>query len=150
MLAAARLQDVPAALQIHCELVDGADSDAAQIVFQNAADRVRTTGRPVFVEATLERWPGSHQVKADFPTGVTDISLALNLDKVEGKHADWIKRSDPLLRATRALIEDGVSDLDGLLELDAKVNKLMEESRSFAEASPFPDVSVAFTGVFAS
>ena len=150
MLAAARLQDVPAALQIHCELVDGADSDAALTAFQKAADRVRETGKPVFIEATLERWPGSHQVKAAFPTGVTDLSLALNLDKVEGKHADWIKRFDPVLRATRALIEDGVSDLSGLLEMDAQSIKLMEDARSFAEASPFPDASVAFTGVFAS
>ena len=115
MLAAAKLRDVPEALQIHSVIVDGADADEARATFAQAAERVRTTGKPVFVECTLERWPGSHQVKAEFPTGVTDLALALEPEKVSGPHAEWIKRFDPILRATRRFIERGDATLDELM-----------------------------------
>jgi pyruvate dehydrogenase E1 component alpha subunit len=150
MLAAARLQDIPLALQIPCEQVDGADADACMAVFANAAHRVRTSGKPVFVEATLERWPGSHQVTAAFPTGVTELALALQPERISGKHADWSRVHDPILRATRRFIDEGVSDLQGLSEMDRTVTVEMEAARTFAEASPFPDAAAAFTGAFAN
>ena len=150
MLAAARLSDVPASLQIHCELVDGADADETLRVFRAAADRVRMTGRPVFVEATLERWPGSHQVTAAFPTGVTDLSLALRPDDIEGRHADWSRRFDAILRQTRRLIDEGVADIATLQDLDASVVDAMQAARDFAENSPFPEAAEAFRGAFAT
>ena len=150
MLAAARLLDVPQALQIPCERVDGADADAAMGAFAKAADYVRSTGKPFFVEAALERWPGSHQVKAAFPTGVTDIAMAMDLDKASGPHADWIRRFDAVLRFTRRLIEDGAADLPALQAIDAEIQQEMEAGRAFAEASPYPDAAAAFSGVFAA
>lgn len=149
MLAAAKLRDVPEALQIHSVIVDGADADATRDAFAQAADRVRSTGKPVFVECTLERWPGSHQVKAAFPTGVTDLALAFEPEKISGPHADWIRRFDPILRATRAFVESGTASRDELAALDARVCKLMEDARAFAEASPFPEPAAAFAGAFA-
>lgn len=149
MLAAAKLRDVPDALQIHSVIVDGADADATRATFAEAAGRVRTTGKPVFVECTLERWPGSHQVKAAFPTGVTDLALAFEQEKISGPHADWIRRFDPILRAARVYVESGAATRDELAALDARVSKIMEDARAFAEASPFPDASAAFTGAFA-
>lgn len=149
MLAAASLRDVPQALQIENMIVDGADADAARVMFAQAAERVRSTGKPVFVECTLERWPGSHQVTAAFPTGVTDLALAFEQEKISGKHAEWIKFSDPILRATRAFVESGTATRDELAALDARVTTLMEDARAFAEASPFPEPAAAFSGVFA-
>ncbi|MBX9759069.1 MAG: thiamine pyrophosphate-dependent dehydrogenase E1 component subunit alpha [Beijerinckiaceae bacterium] len=149
MLAAARLRDVPQALQIHNTIIDGADADAAREAFSQAADRVRSTGKPVFVECTLERWPGSHQVTAAFPTGVTDLALAFDPSKITGKHADWIGRSDPILRAARTFVESGAATREELAAIDQRVCKLMEDARAFAEASPFPEPSAAFNGVFA-
>ena len=149
MLAAAKLRDVPDALQIHTMIVDGADADATREVFAKASARVRDTGKPVFVECTLERWPGSHQVKAAFPTGVTDLALAFEPEKISGVHADWIKRFDPVLRATRAFVDSGAATRDELAAMDASVCKVMEDARAFAEASPFPEPAAAFTGVFA-
>ena len=149
MLAAAKLRDVPQALQIYNVIVDGADADATRDTFAQAAERVRGTGKPVFVECTLERWPGSHQVTAAFPTGVTDLALAFEPEKITGKHADWIGRFDPILRAARVFVADGTASRDELAALDARVCKIMEDARAFAEASPFPDPSAAFTGAFA-
>lgn len=149
MLAAAKLSDVPQALQIHSVTVDGADANATRSTFAEAANRVRTTGKPVFVECTLQRWPGSHQVKAAFPTGVTDLALAFQPDRITGQHADWIKRFDPVLRSARSLVDGGDAQRDALVALDAQVCEQMEVARAFAEASHFPDASAAFTGVFA-
>ena len=149
MLASARLRDIPEALQIHSEIFDGADADAARNMFAQAADRVRTSGKPVFVECTLERWPGSHQVTAAFPTGVTDLAFAFEQDKISGKHADWIKTRDPILRAARVFVESGAATREELAGMDARVCKIMEDACAFAEASPFPDAAAAFTGVFA-
>lgn len=149
MLAAAKLRDVPQALQIENVIVDGADADATRETFAQAAARVRETGKPVFVECTLERWPGSHQVKAAFPTGVTDLALAFEPGKITGAHAEWIARFDPILRAARAFVEGGAATRDELADMDARVCKAMEEARAFAEASPFPEPATAFTGAFA-
>ncbi len=149
MLAAAKLRDVPQALQIENAIVDGADADATRETFAKAAERVRSTGKPVFVECTLERWPGSHQVTAAFPTGVTDLALAFDPSKITGKHADWISRSDPILRAARAFVAEGTASREELAALDARVCKIMEDASAFAEASPFPEPSAAFTGAFA-
>ena len=149
MLAAAKLRDVPQALQIHNVIVDGADADATRDTFAQAAERVRATGKPVFVECTLERWPGSHQVTAAFPTGVTDLALAFDPSQISGKHADWIARFDPILRAARTFVADATASREELAALDTRVCKIMEDARAFAEASPFPDPSAAFTGAFA-
>lgn len=149
MLAAAKLRDVPQALQIHNTIIDGADADAAREAFSQAAERVRSTGKPVFIECTLERWPGSHQVTAAFPTGVTDLALAFDPSKISGKHADWIGRSDPILRAARTLVGGGAATPEELAGIDQRVCKVMEDACAFAEASPFPDPSAAFNGVFA-
>ena len=149
MLAAAKLRDIPVALQIHSMIVDGADANAARTTFAEAAHRVRTTGKPVFVECTLERWPGSHQVRAAFPTGVTDLALAFEPEKISGQHADWIRRFDPVLRAARSLVEGADATRDELVAMEARVCEQMEVARAFAEASPFPEASAAFTGVFA-
>jgi pyruvate dehydrogenase E1 component alpha subunit len=103
----------------------------------------------VFVECTLERWPGSHQVIAAFPTGVTDLALAFEQEKINGKHAEWIKTCDPILRAARVFVESGTATRDELFAMDSRVSELMEDARAFAEASPFPEPSAAFSGVFA-
>jgi pyruvate dehydrogenase E1 component alpha subunit len=149
MLAAARLRDVPLALQIHTELVDGADAAATLAVFAQAAARVRASGKPVFVEATLERWPGSHQVKAEFPTGVTDLALAFDPGRIAGTHAEWIRRFDPVLRAARRLVEEGTATRADVDATDAETQRLMQEARAFAEASPYPHAAAAFERVFA-
>ena len=149
MLAAGKLRDIPEALQIHSMIVDGADANATLTTFAMAADRIRATGKPVFVECSLERWPGSHQVKAAFPTGVTDLALAFEEEKIAGRHADWIKRFDPILRTARSMVESGIATRVELSAIDARVCEQMEDARAFAEASPFPQVSSAFAGVFA-
>ena len=116
---------------------------------QDATQQIRKTGKPVFLEVTLERWPGSHQVTAAFPTGVTDLEMAWDESKIAGKHADWIKRFDPLRLYVKKLVETKAMTKQDILALDKRVQDDIAKARAFAEASPFPKTEVALQGVFA-
>ncbi|MBT7897227.1 MAG: thiamine pyrophosphate-dependent dehydrogenase E1 component subunit alpha [Rhodospirillales bacterium] len=148
MLAAKILRDVPDALQIRCITVDGRDADAVLEATTDALAFIRSGKGPVFLQADLERWPGSHQIKPEFPTGVTDLSLAWEEDRIEGKHADWTRDHDGIRLYTKKLLADGVLSREEILAIDEKVLAAMKEARAFAENSPFPDASSATECVF--
>ena len=147
-LAARRLVDIPQALGIDVETVDGNDADLVAALTADVLSRVRA-GRPVFLEAQIERWPGSHQVKPDFVTGVTDIRHAWDPSSVAGEHADWIRTADPVLRFGATLLADEVLTRDELTAIDARVADQMAAARAYAEASPYPDATTADHLVFA-
>lgn len=149
MLAAKALRDLPAALQVETVVVDGRDADAVLAAAKDAVAKIRATKKPVFLQAQLERWPGSHQVKPEFPTGVTDLTLAWDEDRIEGKHADWTRVHDGLRLYVKKLVGEKVLSRDEVLALDAKVVARMTEARAVAEDSPFPDPATAAVGVFA-
>lgn len=149
MLAAKALRDVPRALNMACEIVDGADAEAVRAVVADALARIRKDGKPVFVEATLERWPGSHQLKPEFTTGITEVSQAWDDGKIAGEHADWIGKADPIRRYGRSLLDSKAASRDDLLAIDARVTQQMQAARDYAEASPFPKPESALTGAVA-
>lgn len=149
MLAAKALRHVPEALSIPSVLVNGADAEATVAAVQDATAKIRAGKGPVFLEVTLERWPGSHQVTAAFPTGVTDLEMAWDESRITGKHADWIKRFDPLRLYVKKLDETKAMKREDILALDRRVQDEMAKARAFAEASPFPKVEAAFQGAFA-
>jgi pyruvate dehydrogenase E1 component alpha subunit len=149
MLAAKALCDVPKALSIPSVLVNGADAEATLAAVQDAVKQIRATRKPVFIEIMLERWPGSHQVTAEFPTGITDLSLAWDEGKITGKHADWIKRFDPVRLYVKKLVETKAMSSDEILALDKGVQDEIAKARAFAEASPFPKAETALQGAFA-
>ena len=149
MLAANSLTDIPHALRIDSMVVDGADPDSVYAVVSSAVDRICKQKRPVFVEAKLERWPGSHQVKPEFTTGETDIGMAWDLSRISGEHADWIGRCDPILRYLRTLMEADLLSVDGACAIDKRVREQMQRARDYAEQSPFPAGETAIAGVFA-
>jgi TPP-dependent pyruvate/acetoin dehydrogenase alpha subunit len=148
MLAAKALRHVPEALSIPSTLVNGADAEATLAAIDEATRTIRSGKGPVFLEVTLERWPGSHQVTAAFPTGVTDLEMAWDESRITGKHADWTKRFDPLRLYVKKLVETKAMSRDEILALDRRVQSEIAEARRFAEASPFPKVDVAFQGAF--
>src|SRR5262245_6655040 len=74
-LAAVDLIDVPNALSIESEQIDGGDPEAVDEAVGRALESIREDGHPIFLEAQVERWPGSHQIKHEFVTGLTDVSM---------------------------------------------------------------------------
>jgi acetoin:2,6-dichlorophenolindophenol oxidoreductase subunit alpha len=149
MLAAQSLLDIPRALRIESVLVDGADADAVYETATWAVDRIRQSGAPVFVEAKLERWPGSHQLKPELTTGRTDIRMAFDPGKISGPHADWNRRHDPVLRYLGVLLRDKVLGEADAAAIDRRVDEQMKRARAYAEESPFPEAEGAPLGVFA-
>ena len=149
MLAAKALRDLPHALQIETNVVDGRNADAMTAAAQAAVAHVRSGKGPFFLQAQLERWPGSHQIKPEFPTGVTDLSLAWEEDRIEGKYADWTRDHDGIRLYVKTLLADKVATSDEILALDEKVKKCMADARAFAEKSPYPDPATAADHVFA-
>ena len=149
MLAAKALGDVPRALNMATEIVDGADAEAVHATIKSVLARIRKEGKPVFVEATLERWPGSHQLKPEFTTGITDVSTAWDEGKIGGEYAEWTRKFDPIRRFARSLLESKTATKDDLLAIDKRVTQQMQAARDYAEASPFPKPESAFAGAFA-
>lgn len=149
MLAAKALRDLPAALQIKTVVVDGRNAEAVQKAAAAAVARIRAGKGPVFLQAQLERWPGSHQLKPEFPTGVTDLSLAWEEKRIDGKHAVWTRRHDGIRLYVKNLLAGKVASRKAILELDAKVIARITAARAFAEKSPFPDPATATDLAFA-
>ncbi len=149
MLAAKALRDVPDALQIHAMVVDGRDADAVATAAVEAVARIRSGSGPVFLQTNLERWPGSHQTKAEFPTGITDLALAWEEDRIEGPHADWVRDHDGLRAYAKLLVADGTLSQDQILEMDGEILARIADARAFAEASPYPDPARLLDDVFA-
>ncbi len=147
-LAAKELIDVPKALGIESEHVDGGNPEAVDAAAAHAIARIRERGTPFFLEARLTRWPGSHQITHEFLTGVTDLAMAWDESAVPAEHLTWV-RADPILAYVRVLT--GRNDLtrDEALALDRKASEAMAAARAYAEASPFPAPETAVAGVFA-
>jgi pyruvate dehydrogenase E1 component alpha subunit len=146
-LATKELTAVPKALHIDSDVVDGGDPEAVDAAAAQALAGVRERCAPFFLEARLTRWPGSHQIKHAFTTGVTDLRMAWDATPVPTEHAAWV-RADPILNYVRMLL--GRNDLtrDGALDLDRKAQATMAAARAFAEASPLPAPETAVRGVF--
>jgi len=147
-LRARQLVDIPAALGIRAEAVDGADAAAVHALAADAIADLRQGRGPVFIEARTERWPGTRFAHTQLATGVTEIAAAWRPELIAGEHADWIGQHDPLLRLARALLDAGYSDGKALLALDAAARSRIEAARDFALASPLPDPATAFAGAF--
>ncbi len=149
MLAAERLTDVPEALAIPTTVVDGRNAEEVHSALAGAIDGIRERPGPVFVQANLERWPGSHAPAPEFTTGVTDIAWAWDEGAIEGAHADWVRDHDPILRYARALLAAGVVDREALLGIDKRVTDEIAGARFFAEESPVPAPEAALKRAFA-
>jgi TPP-dependent pyruvate/acetoin dehydrogenase alpha subunit len=149
MLAARELVDVPKSLSIASAVTDGGDVEAVHASVKAALAQVRASGAPFFLEARLQRWPGSHQIKPEFTTGVTDVSHAWDASKAAGEHADWVRNVDPILRYIRLLVSRNDATRDDIVAIDRKATDEIAAARAYAEASPFPPADAAVANVFA-
>ena len=149
MLSADPLADVPRALKIESHLVDGADGGAVFDVVAAAAASCRAGGGPVFIEARTIRWPGNQQAFPILVTGVTDIAMAWDEDRIPDDNRDWYVDVDPVLGTARKLIAAGHADSGEIAALDGRVRQRMAEAVEFALASPEPETSTALDHVLA-
>lgn len=119
------------------ESIDGQDVGAVYRSTRAARERAARGEGPTFIEARTYRYEG-HQ------TGQR-IRYRTN-DEVE----EWRLTRDPIQRLRRALEDAGVladGDYDAMV---ASVREVVEDSITFADASPWPDVATVFDDVTAT
>ena len=115
-LTVSQLVDVAHTFGIDAEAADAVDPVAFYDVAERAVSHVRHERRPMFLETRTNRWPGN-QGGGDpslAATGPTDIVVAWS-PPADDQHEAW-HRSDPVLRLTRAIIEEEVADQAGASE----------------------------------
>jgi len=146
--AASQLADIPAALGIASTVIDGASVPAAYDAVSEAVTKCRNGEGPIFIEAMIERWPGSIPLWPDAAIGDTDLEAAWEQSRISGPCASWIENHDPVLRYARLLVSDYGFTPETILEIDRQVRAVVDDGAAFALASPHPDPVSAMQSVF--
>src|SRR6185369_3467757 len=110
---------------IPSEKVDGMDVIAVYKAVKHAAEKVRESGLPYFIEATTYRFRG-HSM-AD-PAKYRSMA----------EHELW-KSRDPLPSFAKQLLEEGIVDRPALDAVEARCKAVVDEAVRFAEESPWPE-----------
>ena len=133
--AARTLADKAAGYGIPGEVVDGNDALAVYEVARAAVNRARSGGGPTLLECKTYRMKGHAEHDAQAYVDPEEL-------------AAW-RGKDPLQRLEAALEASGALSSDARLRVQAEIERQLDADVAFAEASPFPDPSLAFRGVYA-
>lgn len=139
---------LPAAYGIHSVKVDGTDMNAVYAATVEAIERCRAGNGPAFIEAFTVRWPGSSPLWPMAAT-TTDLTYAWEPDRIAGRHADWVEKHDPLLRAARELVVHGYATRSNLMAYDSEIRRELDAAAAFAVDSPMPASDTVSNHVFA-
>ena len=148
-LPSASLIDIPLALQVPAESIDGADTDALSACFARLVAEVRGGGGPRFVEVRCNRWPGSIMTWPELPGGEWQTAWAFGGHPDNDLMKNWLP-GDPLTLYLKQQVAAGALDRAQVDAIDAGVRKEMLEAARFAQESPFPPASDAYRHVFAA
>ena len=147
-LPAARLQDVPEALQVGAEVLDGADADGLRDGMQRLVAEVRASGKARFVEVRYTRWPGIVPSWPDLPGGEWQLAWAFGEQPDNADIAAWLA-SDPVCRYVRKCVAAGTLERAQAEAVDARAREEMAQAVRFALESPEPSPEQAYRHVFA-
>ena len=123
----------PRAYGMESVQIDGNDVEVVYQAVRSAADRARLGGGPTFIEALTYRLAGHMAGDLETYRSAEEIEL-------QRKH-------EPVLVLYNRLIERGVSK-DELEKMAAEVATEVADAVQYAEDSPWPDSSKAYTDVF--
>lgn len=146
--AAEQISQIPRSYGINTMVIDGRDIDAVYTAAHKALDYCRGGLGPVFLETATERWPGNNPLWPELST-ITDIAMAWDPALISGPHANWLEHHDPLLIATRRLMESKTLNRSEVMKLDESAREQVHAAVKFALGSPFPKSGTAHDFVFA-
>jgi TPP-dependent pyruvate/acetoin dehydrogenase alpha subunit len=115
--------------------VDGNDVIAVYEVAARAMERARNGDGPTLIEGKTYRWYGHSEI---------DPANYRTEEEVES----W-KRKDPLPRFEKVLVDEGVLKADEPAEIQAQIQKDIEEALAWAEAQPYAPAEATYEDVFA-
>lgn len=122
------------AFDMPSEPVDGMDVEDVHRAVARAAERARAGEGPTLLEFRTYRYKGH---------SMSDPQKYRTKDEVEG-----YKQRDPVEVARKVLLDKKFATEKDIEAIDQKVALQVEESVKFAEESPYPDASEAFTNVY--
>jgi pyruvate dehydrogenase E1 component alpha subunit/2-oxoisovalerate dehydrogenase E1 component alpha subunit len=128
------LADRAKAYGVKSYIVDGNDIVAVYQTAKEAVERCRAGEGPILIEAKTMRMQGHAQ-----------HDPAEYVPKEMFKY--WQAR-DPIARYEKYLTERKLWDAKAKAEIDARIERLLEEEQEFAENSPFPPPELAGQGVY--
>ena len=114
-------------------VVDGNDVEAMYAAVEEAADRARSGGGPTYIEAMTYRLWGHMMGDPEVYRTKEEVAQA--------------RENEPVARLGQRLKQLGYSD-DDLTGLEAEAEAVIADALQFAENSPAPLPSEAFTDVF--
>jgi 2-oxoisovalerate dehydrogenase E1 component len=119
--------------------VDGNDVFAVWLAMKEAAERARGGEGPTLIECKTYRTVGHHEGDPVVGTYRTQAEID-----------EWVKR-DPVDMWRRRLVEDfGVASKEELAEIDARIEKQIQEALEFARASAEPSPATVRQHVYAT
>ena len=119
---------------IPSEKVDGMDVIAVFKAVKYAAEKVRETGRPLFIEAVTYRFRG-HSM-AD-PAKYRSAA----------EHDVW-KARDPLPNYARHLVTEGIATEAQLEAIRERCQEIVAEAVTFAKESPWPEEKAVWEDIY--
>ncbi len=129
------ISDRAAAYGIPGESVEGMNVLAVRSAVTKAVERARQGKGPSLIEAKTYRWYGhSHSDPRAYRT--------------REEEAEW-KERDPISVLSEDLKTIGMLTDEEFEKMDATVQAKIEQAQAYSDASPEPNVSEAFTDVFA-
>ena len=105
---------------------------------QELVDRARRGEGPAFIECMTYRYYGHH---------VGDINRAYYRPKAEEQ--DWRDNRDPLTLLEKKLLETKLVEKSTIDQINASVQKEIEEGMQFAINAPYPNISEVSENVYA-
>ena len=119
--------------------VDGNDVFAVWLVMKEATERARRGDGPTLIECRTYRTVGHHEGDPVIGTYRTQEELDA-----------WVKR-DPVEMFRKRLVEEyGIATPQDLAEIDARIEKIVQEALEFARNSPEPDPATVKNNVYAN
>jgi pyruvate dehydrogenase E1 component alpha subunit len=119
---------------IPSEKVDGMDVIAMYKAVRHAAEKVRETGRPYFIEATTYRFRGH---------SMSDPAKY----RSAAEHEMW-KSRDPIPAFAKQLLSEAITNRVFLDEIENRCRSTVDEAVKFAEESAWPEDSEVFNDIY--
>jgi pyruvate dehydrogenase E1 component alpha subunit len=128
------LYKIGSAYDMPSEPVDAMDVEAVHTAVARAAERARSGEGPSLLELRTYRYKGH---------SMSDPAKYRTKEELEE-----YKAKDPIEQVRRTILERGYASEADLEKISDKIKEQVAESVKFAEESPWPDPSEAFTDVY--
>jgi pyruvate dehydrogenase E1 component alpha subunit/2-oxoisovalerate dehydrogenase E1 component alpha subunit len=128
------LADRAVAYGIRSKVVDGNDVVAVYTTTKEAVNECRAGRGPVLIEVKTHRMKGHAQHDP--------------AEYVPKEMVDYWKARDPIARFEKYLTENKLWDVKAKSDIDARIERLLDEDQKFAEESPLPPPELAEQGVY--